>query len=1069
LQSIKQRIPIAPKNSNYSKEFQFDYTQSVYSKFYKRVMVRIETYELAFVYWKRYYDQNIKISIPSGQTKSGLNQLLGNVSIEEFREVDRWVNAPIKITGYLREYTPAELKTMLEIRFKTSFPFSLSMLASGDAHKLILGWFWYVFGLTDGEISRLSGPRTFNSDQERIFSEIRTADTGETKIVVVNAGPGTGKTTTANSLAIQNINDGVLLISYTNESINENYRRLREHPGTHGKVGKKAWDKLLNVVTADSLAARINSLATEVDHDKVIRLAISNINIDKFYHPIQGTQYLHVIVDECQDIDNLRGELILKFCKTVGAKTLTLFGDPRQRIRQNCGEWYSDLWTLSAASVNNGTTNVVQAPLSFSYRFSNPYVLDIVNKLSLRRPELHVTLKPYTDDERLQSDARRSNLLAPIEDSHKIRTVTSLDFLIKEILESGQFGEWAFIGPTVDRNNKTAVTAHLMATLLRSNGIRCYFRSDGAYVADAVAFLTIHSAKGREFNNVVLFGMNNYPKSFAMIPYSEAESLIYVAHSRARRNIFYILPADGWNDEFILPRGVEESDVDHDSEFGVAKVANQQSNSVEELFNATLEENHPHFSVSELIDDHSFVKFMTTNRMIPTISETVEIPDWEKPVRPDYISSALWGILLGIRFQAILQPSSLRSLFKNLLNGNYIVKSPQQIVTDKAKGNVIFGRDRVSGQMILDVQPDVITLRQLSRICSLDVETVSIDEWEFIAKCYARYMCGNYDENPILIERNSEYRLPTYRSDFIELIGGGEVEKQVSMTKYFHGQIDYICPEGDVYEFKTCGRGGTSSARSILQTWLYFVMTYAGTNFGDKDKSAYLVSLTEGKIYSITSNRSVESWKYVMKCFHLLWYHNTLVQQRKTYLIDNKRYNPVNTDVIPSKSYTIDTEFYMATEEIFEIAAVNVYDIFATFVETPRPKTQKALDFAIEWTGGLSRRCFETASVNLPVRFKAVESTTSPEVAPTFYHYLAGVDVKWYSKNYKLNVVDLGPRARIEASKYGVFASGFQPPQLGELYTMLSLVPLESQGHLKAHGALTDALMLYELITLGLI
>lgn len=1026
-------------------------------------MVRVDIYELAFIYWKRGYDQGNKVIISSSMTKSELNKLLGDISTEEFADSNEWINAPIEVSKYLREFTPSELKTMLEVKFKTSFPFPLSILSSGDAHKLILGWFWYIFNLNDGDILTLSNPRRFNEDQERIFNEVKhfdsvklasdTLDTEDTtKIIVVNAGPGTGKTTTANSLAIQNIEDGVLLISYTNESINENYRRLREHPGTHGKVGKKAWDKLLNVVTADSLAAKINGLATEVDHDKVIRLAISNITIDKFYHPIQGTQYLHVIVDECQDIDNLRGELILKFCRTVGAKTLTLFGDPRQRIRTACGEWYSSLWTTY------DNPRVIQTPLSYSYRFQNPYILNIVNSLSSRRPSLHVTLKPYTE-----------NLLESLEDSFKIRTVTNIQRLIEEIQATGQFGEWAFIGHTVDRNNKTAITAHYLATVLKSNGIRCYFRSDGAYIADAVAFLTIHSSKGREFNNIVMFGMSNYPNTFAMVEHDQGESLIYVAHSRARQNIYYILPDTESYRDFILPRGISSEDVDPDSQFGEMHVSEQVAIGIDDLFNATLEENHPHFSVSELIDDHSFTKFITTNRMIPTVSETINIPDWKKPIRPSYISASLWGILLGIRFQAILKPTALHQLFNNLLYGNYVVKNKQQIVADKAKGKVIFGRDRDTKKMVIDIQPDVLTLRQLSKICNTIPLKITLDEWEFVAKCYSRFMCGNSDEDPILIDRNSEYVLPNYRFDFIELIGGGEIEKATSMGKYFHGQIDYICPEGDIYEFKTCGGSSASNARNILQTWLYFVMTYAGTNNGDKNKNAYLISLTEGKIFSVTSTRSVESWKYLMKCFHLLWYHNTLVQQRKTYLIDNGRYNPVNTDVIPQKAYTIDTEFYMATEEIFEIAAVNVYDIFSTFIETPRPKTQKAFDFAIEWTGGLSRRCFETSTMNLPIRFKAIESTVMPEVPPTFYHYLAGVDVKWYTKNYKANVVDLGPRARTEASKHGIFASGFQPPQLGELYTLLSLVPLETQGHLKTHGALTDALLLYELITLGFI
>jgi hypothetical protein len=1044
-------------------------------------MGKIELYELSFIYWHRHFVNDEKVNIPSTITKTELTKKLGNITPEEFDISGEWIDSKIELSEYLTSYTPTELRTMLELRYRMSFPFPLSFLPVNKSHRLLLSWFRYVLGLKDSDFNGIRNPRSFNEDQLSVFKHVSSYKHGyngdpETKIIVVNAGPGTGKTTTANSLAIQNMNEGVLLISYTNEAIKENYRRLHEYPGTYGKIGSgsnaKKWEKNITVATVDSLAARINETTTETEHDKAIRLAINNVSAIKFYHPSRGTFYQHVIVDECQDIDSLRGELILKFCAVVEAKTLTLFGDPRQRINGTRGEWYSQLWTV------HGNPFIVQVPLTVSYRFdNNPKILEIVNKLSERRPSLHVTLTTSTDPEMSSSTNQEMSSLEPScgSEPSNIIGVSNIGTLVDAILKSGNPGQWAVIGHTIDRNNKTAATAHFIATVFRANGIRCYFRSDGAFVADAVAFLTIASAKGKEFDNVILFGMGGYPKTFGMVPHDDAESLIYVAHSRAKRQMWYMIPDyHGESVKFTVPRGIDPEDVDLLEDHKI--ILDQQTITAEDLFKAVQEDSHPHFSVTELVDDHSFSKFMTINRFSATVSNTIDIPNWTKPVRPEYISKQLWGILLALRFQTILNPNTLLTMFKPLLTNNYIIKSKQQIASDKAKGKIISGKERGTETLVTDFQPDVVTISMIRSICRKPFDSITYNEWEYISRCYSLFICGNDSEIAQFFDRPAfDHSLPDYDPEFIKIIEGGSVEVQMNVNKYFHGQVDYIDPEGNIYELKTCGssyqgRGGTTptqSQRNVLQAWLYFVMLYAGTNNLDEGKTVFLVSLTEGKIYEVTSNRNVESWKYLLRCFHLLWYHNTLVQQRRSYLIDNGLFTAPKEE-IPEKSYSVDTEFNMGSKEVFEIGMVNIYDIFSTFIDTPRPSSKQAFEFGLEWTK-LPKRCFETSTITLPRRFKIAESLTLPETPPTLYHYLADADVIWYSKTYKVNTVDLGARARVEALKHGSFEAGNMPPRLGELYTLLSLVPLETQTHLTAHIALADALMLYELLVLGLI
>lgn len=138
---------------------------------------------------------------------------------------------------------------------------------------------------------------------KRTFTHSQTESIYNTGIVIVNAGPGTGKTTASCRRAFHFMNEGVIFISYTNAAVREDKNRMYEYPINN---------KIL-FCTIDSLAGKI--LASngrthddiEDDHeghsyDHSIRNAISSNMM------ISG--YRHVIIDEAQDVDDLRFELI---------------------------------------------------------------------------------------------------------------------------------------------------------------------------------------------------------------------------------------------------------------------------------------------------------------------------------------------------------------------------------------------------------------------------------------------------------------------------------------------------------------------------------------------------------------------------------------------------------------------------------------------------------------------------------------------------------------------------------------------------------------------------------------
>jgi superfamily I DNA/RNA helicase len=115
------------------------------------------------------------------------------------------------------------------------------------------------------------------------------------------------------------------------------------------------------------------------------------------------------------------------------------------------------------------------------------------------------------------------------------------------------------IGPSLtSETNKTSKYAQKISHIFRTMGVPCKIQSEGSYSRNGVLFSTIQSIKGKEADYVFIFGMDNYPNTFNMIQYEIAESLIYIAHSRARKKIFYMISSEH---NIKLPRGVLESNT----------------------------------------------------------------------------------------------------------------------------------------------------------------------------------------------------------------------------------------------------------------------------------------------------------------------------------------------------------------------------------------------------------------------------------------------------------------------------------------------------------------------------
>lgn len=959
----------------------------------------------------------------------------------------------------LKEFNEEALRHFLQMRYKKTFPFSLSVFTGNKEilRKTILWWFHRNTTFDPDNVKVLSSD-SLNSIQKSLIANVQTMKKAPKKtfLQIVNAGPGTGKTTAANTLAYTLREEGVLLISYTNESIKENYKRFFEFSDGKNVSGLKKYNgkdpPLINLVTVDSLAARIIGDSSDSQFDRSIQLASINIDPNKFVHPKRGRIYNHIVVDECQDIDDLRGNFILTFCRKIGIRSLTLFGDPRQRIRGQNGQWYSELWEDTFDYSKNGHNSinfdpVIRTGFEESYRFQEESVLKLVNSLSEVRLSLHVNLK---------SNNLKNISKCPIE-IISLCQLFSPGFL-ERILEIS--GSTCIIGPSIDADNKTTNAGRRIAAAFKEAGKMISFRSDGAFVPDAIPFLTIHSVKGREFDSVFLFGMSNYPQSFPMIPSEEALSLIFVAHSRAKSKIYYIDSSE--KDSFVLPLNVKSEFVNTDTYSGFVEDSHSD---FDKINSAKMR----HFDVRALVEDHSFLRFIEENRYSLIKDETpYEVSDWKSEAKPKEISAALWGFILG--FDYVSQLTSYENVFNHyfhcILENKYIVLSLDTIVKEQLEGKII--NNYKNGLRVFSKNIDTEDKILLHKIKTL-INDRSFASYPEIIYLYEKYFddMGNHTLDINILEKYRKIFLdkgPLVQSDILtKALKGGQIETSICDQdfKVLHGRIDYLDPNMNVYELKST----TSSSKditSLLQVWLYYVLNNEPESF------AYIIDLQKGILSEVKSNESLYRWRYLIRSYFIIRHHTELVTARRNYLLSygsldiKKRISEVD---IKENTFSVDTEFYNG-KDIFEIALVNMKDPYRTIVDLVLPPSLEGMIFALEW---LPHTVTEMYKSNMDrVRTTFGLNTGKFNEVPLLTYYVCHVDTDWCTRT-KFEKLDLAGDARKVSEKCGTFTGGNIAPKLGELYTTLAPYPLEFQKHLLAHTAVCDALMLYELVKLGIL
>ncbi len=218
------------------------------------------------------------MNIDSSLTKNSLLLLAGVISDIELEFVKQWninLDSPtilyIKNTFYLN-YDENDLIKYLQYKFLVNFPIQLTYLKKNRINFILLYYYYKVFNLQKEH-------KIFNDEQREV---IRTSH----GITIENAGPGTGKTTTACRKAFEYKNEGVIFISYSNSAVKEDKKRMYDYPFTSSLITSKKY--LFS--TIDKLAGFINGRISET-YDHSIKTAESTIEQRGYIF-----NYKHIII-----------------------------------------------------------------------------------------------------------------------------------------------------------------------------------------------------------------------------------------------------------------------------------------------------------------------------------------------------------------------------------------------------------------------------------------------------------------------------------------------------------------------------------------------------------------------------------------------------------------------------------------------------------------------------------------------------------------------------------------------------------------------------------------------------
>jgi hypothetical protein len=838
---------------------------------------------------------------------------------------------------------------------------------------------------------------------------------------VVNAGPGTGKTCTAIELckAILRTGKRALLISYTNSALTTLRRRISADPYlgnlytadafTSAKSSKLLTPLLLSTVDvmARAILGGARTYGGVVDFEAIINNARVTIQNARLSDPLSvflengvTPVFDHIVVDEGQMMSDNRIELIRAVVTGMtrsginGSRTcnLTIFCDPKQTIVNGAGKWLVTMYENPEASKSEGW---LLYSLKRSYRFASPQMLEFVMNISKKRPALHVDL---------EIDANARNVDHPvakavaIDDIEKIAEEMSANYRTSRSV--------GILAPSYGRTNVVSQQLNAIILQLRKLSTPVCLHGDDNYQANGIVITTFHSCAGMEFSHVYIVGAAGYPSRYPQISYDTGRSLAFVANSRAKVSLTYII------DRAELCVDVDPGTVQMHTNVTEYKVPDKYS------------PNLPVVTTPEFLFNNGEPLTYLELNAIKLTAYVVASKTLQKSTLYDVMSVS------G-------KPPVLRDPGENLVSQSMLSPSVAH-----ARGLASCGRMILSsGQRVCDVAE-----KRWSMIPPPNDDPRAAFYW---------YANQRFEPGTPETSTNAQ-RLLNAASEMIAKV----LEHQDAVTLNLCRQM--LCIPRHIHNasFDECYSVHPDFvAKVVTDQKTVEVFVNVGTNPWFALYNGACIWGSKGLKVPVINIDPQSGTVAMYDGFHeLLWYHLDNLRRIQLYSVKTlfkDKYLGIERRP-PENSYAVDTEFINGTD-LYEIGLLCIENPFRSLVS---PILSKCLPDIGRITGmGLTQEAFTKIAISSDdMLLRLMETVGQIQRPPKILYYSASMDVNWMCES--LSTLDVAAELSTRIIKKGTFASDSKMATLDAVYgSFVGLV--ETVGR---HRAFPDAIMLGEIV-----
>lgn len=853
-------------------------------------------------------------------------------------------------------------------------------------------------------------------------------------IIVVNSGPGTGKTTTAAHKAARlafpesygetpDHVPGVLLVSYTNAAVANLHLRLIELVNDvsqiSNKPGKRVW-----LTTIDSLSGIFLPRGQRPgDFDKQIEAAIRDHDqFASFFLTLDNrSAYAHIILDEAQDVSDQRFELLRTIYNKYDFKSFTIIGDPRQRLNIRHGGFYQELLLKGVESHADEITGRryrldFERPLvvkyHLTYRFLNPLLLELANVMSAIRPTIH---------SQLEQGAPGDQIVTPL----LIRKFSQFEQVAADIIEKIQGGARSssicIISPVTQKASVMKTRFDAIRQILATNGVT----TSDQYGTEAVHVTSVPSVKGLEFDHVYFNGASGYPSSMnrEYQDVNDGQSMNFVVNTRARYTLTYLTDAS-----MRAPDGVPEQMTTG----GEARAVSYNREVYPEAVNTTV------------IEPADYGKFVAHN-MLRVPAEQIATFSTEGGV-----SNHLYEIV-----SAVLAHQRIRGL-NTLQQVTEVAPMKDSAYRDYVRRGMIYDmRGRLKGQ---GVEPGATKIYLSESQLSIARELVA--------------GAGRADETTLEQHRLLYECMTGRESDLTDMgVVNDVVMKIVSLLlrRVPRGVTEVGALQSVVMERILATTITTPTTTIVFTECLYLG---ALVKKREPTKMVFVVGLQSGQILQVGAvPKPLSQYEYMVHALFAITTHVRLMRGRG-------RFSLAGVDQT-RPWYFVDTEFgprkWLKSATVYDIALINGFDPYASTVSylACDPSSFNPL-----LNANIRLEDLEGAPMVDDFYAFFAHLTTASEGVVIWYFSTAHDIAPFYEQHdHYMQLRELGPEGAEEALNPWKFNPDLDYPfefrnarignakgTMSELYEAQQRTLIGSYKHIRLHTAVSDALLLAEYV-----